>query len=290
METLERKVKKQLLISFSGGETSALMTYLILNSAYTNYFDIQVVFANTGQENEETLEFINNCDVLYNFKTVWLEAVIHHGERQGTTHRIVSYQTASRNGEPFEEHIKKYGIPNKAFPHCTRELKFRPIHSYIRSLGWYKYFTAIGIRTDEQRRVSKSEQAQFIVVYPLINWWQVDKQDVNCFWEAQPIRLKLPNYRGNCKWCWKKSDKKLLTIMKETPDVFLFPERMEKVYSRIGPEFQKDPQALSRRFFRGHRTVDNLRELLKTVDIPQGYHLEDASNGCSESCELYSLE
>jgi len=39
---------------------------------------------------------------------------------------LVTFETASRNGEPFEEMIQKYGITNMQSPQCTRNLKGLP--------------------------------------------------------------------------------------------------------------------------------------------------------------------
>lgn len=67
MKTPERI--KKLLISFSGGETSAYMTYSLLEQ-FKDWYDIQVVFANTGEENEATLDFVNRCDKELGFNVV----------------------------------------------------------------------------------------------------------------------------------------------------------------------------------------------------------------------------
>ena len=66
---------KNLIVSFSGGETSAYMTYQLLHdwNFCSQWADIKVVFANTGEEAEETLEFVKECDEKFNFNTVWLE-------------------------------------------------------------------------------------------------------------------------------------------------------------------------------------------------------------------------
>ena len=148
-------MKQKLLIEFSGGRSSGFMTRM-LTTLYKDKYDIVVCFANTGQENEQTLEFVHKCDKEFGFKTVWLEAVF--GERlQPTTFKIVNFETACRNADLFENMCAKYGLPNVNYKHCTRELKLHPIHAYVKSLGWKKgeYKTAIGIRADEPRRYKK---------------------------------------------------------------------------------------------------------------------------------------
>ena len=126
--------KPHIAVSFSGGRTSGYMTKLILDN-WRDRYNIVVTFANTGMEHPKTLEFVHNCDKVFGFNTVWIESVPHPGERRSSTHNIVTYETASRNGDVFERVIQKYGIPNLKFPGCTRELKVRPMQSYLRSIG-----------------------------------------------------------------------------------------------------------------------------------------------------------
>lgn len=248
--------KPRLFISFSGGKTSGAMTKLCLDNL-ADHFDIVVGFANTGEEDERTLKFVHMCDEIFGFKTVWLEAVVNPEKGEGTTHRVVTYETASRNGEPFEAVIQKYGIPNRSFPHCNRELKLSTMKSYLRSIGWTDYYTAIGIRPDESRRVNATA-AKAKIVYPLIDWFWMDKQDVNDWWEEQPFNLELREHEGNCRWCWKKSDAKHFLLHRENPSIFEFPARMEATYPRLGPEFDKDPNAADRTFFRKNRSTIQL--------------------------------
>lgn len=257
--------------------------------AYADEYEILTVFANTGEENEQTLEFVHHCDVEFGLGTVWVEAQVIHGERKGTTFRVVTFETASRKGEPYEDHVRKFGIPNTKFPHCTRELKYRPIHAYAKSIGWTDYSTAIGIRTDEKRRVARNATEDQIV-YPLLDWFPSDKQDVNDFWEDQSFRLNLKEHEGNCKWCWKKSDAKLLRLMGERPHIFEFPARIERQYPRVGAEFLKDPTARDRTFFRGNRSVEDLRRLHAAVGDRPIPEPGDGGAGCGESCELYPME
>lgn len=283
---------KDLVVSFSGGETSAYMAKWLMANKSQDYNRIFCVFANTGQENEETLEFVDRCDKEFSLNVHWIEAVVHHDKRKGTTHRPVDFKTASRNGGPFEEVIKKYGIPNKAYPHCTRELKLGPIRDWLQTAGIVDYHMAIGIRADEIDRMQADAKAKGLI-YPLVKLG-VTKPDVNLFWSKQPFRLDLKGYQGNCKWCWKKSLRKHLTLINESPESYSFPERMESLYGLSGHNVDGNKRV----FFRNNLATKDLRDLAKgaftkaeddSVIYPQpnlfGFDL-DASGGCSESCEV----
>ena len=253
-----------------------------------------MIFANTGQEHEKTLEFINNCDKKFGFNTVWIEAIAHPGERKTSTAKIVNYKTASRDGRPFEDVIAKYGIPWSKAGHCTRELKEQPIKNYLRELGLNKTnrVMAIGIRADESHRKSKvAEENNFI--YPLIDW-DIDKEDVLSWWEDQDFDLEIPEHMGNCVWCWKKSYIKLVTVMREKPEAFDFPERMEKLHGRTGNIAQKVLNngvlkgQKSIKFFRGFKTVEDIRKMAaEKDDVFIDEHFMRISGGCSEECQPF---
>ena len=290
--------KPKLVISFSGGETSGFMTQWLMNNKKDEY-DIVCIFANTGQENEETLEFVEKCDKAFNMNLVWIEAVVHNEHGKGVTHKIVNFETANRNGRIYENVIAKYGIPNIRKPHCTQYLKTIPMKSYFRSIGWKKYYTAIGIRVDEIDRVNK-DRIKNRLYYPLVTDMPMTKQKINFWWKNQPFRLELKGYQGNCKWCFKKSLNKLLTLCVENPEHFDFPRSMEQKYEDYTPE-NGTPNGNKWRFFRDNQSVDELFELSKLpftkslndasvyswqTSILDVDHL-DISNGCEESCEVY---
>jgi len=274
---------KPLFISFSGGRTSGYMTKILIDK-YRGFREIFVIYANTGQENEKTLEFINNCDKYLGFNAVWIEAVVHHGQRKANTHKLVSYETACRDGYLFEEMVKKHGIPNMAFPHCTRELKLSPIKSYINSIG-YKLSDgemAIGIRSDEIRRV-REDAEKVSIIYPLVEMG-IDKTDVLNFWSEQSFDLDILEHQGNCKWCWKKSEKKHMRIISENPEYYDVPRMLEEKYPHVGPHKDK---SRPRTFFRGNKSTDIL---FKLYDETMGNLLpiSNEDSGCSESCELFA--
>ena len=279
-----------------------MMTRLLLTRWRAKWDEVIVLFANTGEECEETLEFVDRCDKAFSFAVVWLEAVVHHGERASSTHRIVDFQTASRRGEPFEEVIKKYGLPGPGRLHCTRELKLNVMLSYLASVGWERgsYDTALGIRADEATRAD-GHNVRNRVIYPLLDWFPITKAHVNEFWMKQRFRLRLTGYQGNCKWCWKKSLRKHMTLLSENPEKYDFPERMDAMYGTVGHEFDQGKAEYQQRvMFRGNLSTKALRaayeqnkdSLEKAEDnaivLPGGdlFSLDLEEGGCVETCEV----
>ncbi|EDS4706300.1 phosphoadenosine phosphosulfate reductase family protein [Salmonella enterica] len=284
-----KMTKQKMLVLFSGGRTSAYMTYRLLTECRDEY-EMIPVFANTGQEMNETLDFVHYCDTHLGFNTVWVEAVVHGG-RVATTHKVVTYETAARSGEPFEEVVEKYGIPNRSYLHCTRELKENPIHSYIRSIGWKKgdYLTAIGIRADEPRRVKRGVSAQNkqVRVYPLVDIFPADKLDVLDFWSEQEFDLQIPEHLGNCKACFKKSDSKLQRVYQDNWHYFDIFAYLENQYGYVGGNSIAGQQSDEpRKFYKGYRSV---RDLIASFDLSEPLPKDDpeAYEGCAASCEAF---
>jgi len=276
---------QKLSISFSGGRTSAYMTKMLLDN-YADQYEFDVVFANTGQEHERTLEFIKNCDDEWGFNTTWIEAKVI--EDAGTSFNVVTFETAARKGEPFVSVINKYGISNQAYPHCTRELKLQPMLKYYKDKGWNDHNIAIGIRADEIRRVSK-HATQNRIVYPLIDLFPTDKPFILDWFKQQPFDLDMPERLGNCVWCWKKTMSKHLKLIKDNPGIYDFPRRMEQTKGLCG--YNED--GTHRVFFRGNRSTDDLFEIAShdtQMDLFNEIIMEDATNECGESCEVYPME
>ena len=82
--------------------------------------------------------------------------------------------------------------------------------------------------------------------------------------------------------------------MKQKPEAFDFPEKMEKEYGQTGNIAKKMLSSgvlkgqKSMKFFRGFQTVDDIREMSRgTIEIFEDKHYERLSGGCSESCEPF---
>lgn len=284
---------ENLLVSFSGGETSAYMAQWLWNNCREKY-NMVFVFANTSQENYETIQFIRRCIEHFKIEVYCVEAVVHHRIRKGNTHKIVKIWDLAMDGEVFEEIIKKHGIPNKAFPHCTRELKSNPIKSFGKE--YFKgepYYLAIGIRIDEIDRIS-AKKDELRIIYPLLQkeFIPSTKKMINEFWNNQSFRLEIKGYQGNCITCWKKSDKKLFQIGKENPYAFNFFSLMEARYGHFTPETRL--KLMQERgelpnypitFFRGNRSAYDMYMLSKEFD---GIVKDDSREYDNDSCEVFS--
>ena len=263
--------------------------------------DISITFANTGLEHEETLKFVDAVDRHFcqpkGHKVVWIESITH-GPRKGPTAKIVTFETAARNGEPFEAAIAKHGVFCKTHPNCTGRLKTEPIHWYWRhSVGWKPntYDTAIGIRYDERIRMSrKAEENRFI--YPLVDGkWT--KEGVNLFMRQFGWDLNLPSDAyGNCVTCFKKSFRKLMTVAKTNPEYFDFPDRMERKYGMVDKS-AAGVQTEPRTHFRLRKSARDILNDANTLEFEpyeddkfdkHGSYEEwlDAGTSCSESCEI----
>jgi len=293
-------MKTNLLISFSGGETSAFMAQWLWRNKQDDY-NMVFVFANTGDENEETLHFINNCSRHFGFKVHWIETRVFHGERKGSDYYELDFGSASRDGEPFEEIIKKYGIPNQSAPHCTRELKERPIRKFgNKYFDDEPYLTAIGIRNDEMDRMNAKKDSLGLI-YPLVYQKPMNKKQINFYWDGMPFRLELKGYEGNCKTCWKKSDNKLFQIAKDNERKFFFFGKMEARYGNYIPltrlqlmENRGEYPKLPIKFFRGNRSVEDIINGSKNFngtiinDSEQYPEMELFDDMDGEKCEVFS--
>lgn len=226
------------VISFSGGRTSAYMLWRVLQSNNGLPDDAIVCFANTGKEDEETLRFVNNCEKKWNVPITWLEWI-----PESPKFKIVDFETASRNGEPFEACIRHYKkLPNPAQRWCTGQLKIRTIHRYARSLGWDHHETDnndfIGIRADEPRRAAKLPKNKIPLFVD-----NVTKETINKFWQEQDFDLNLKihfgeSLLGNCDLCFLKSMSKKINIVRENPEKAIWLAKMENLVTEINPNHQ----------------------------------------------------
>jgi len=217
MTTKEKRdpflVEGPALISFSGGRTSGYMLRRVLDAGLQP--DVHIVFANTGKERLETLDFVRDCAVNWGVPVRWVE-------RRETGFVEVTHESASRNGEPFAALVtKRKFLPNPVTRFCTQELKIRVMRDFMKAQGFETWTNIVGIRADEPRRVARMRA-------PHRDRWEneipladagVTEADVLAFWKKQPFDLGLRTWEGNCDLCFLKGGLKKERIILERPDL-----------------------------------------------------------------------
>jgi len=214
------------LISFSGGRTSRYMLKHILDANGGLPRDVHVVFANTGKEDNRTLDFVHRVETDY-CPITWLEFDPEEPHRT----KIVDHNSANRDGRPYEMLIDRRSfLPNPVMRFCTIELKIRRFAMYAQHwLGFEHWTSVVGLRADEPRRVEKLEprnaenRDRWKTTAPLAAAGVV-KNDVLAWSAAQPFDLELSvdedgdTVLGNCDLCFLKGRQKLEKIIAAQPD------------------------------------------------------------------------
>lgn len=184
-------------ISFSGGRTSGDMLARCLERGLQP--DVHVLFANTGKERNETLDFVRDVQVNFGVSIRWLEY-------RPAGFVEVSYETASRNGEPFELLIAaEHALPNRTMRFCTMRLKLAPMRAFMLDQGYDHFTNVVGIRADEPGRVAKlfgRVQPNYEDLH--VPMWQagINHPMVLNGWKQRGFDLALGPNDSNCDLCF----------------------------------------------------------------------------------------
>ena len=226
-------------LNVSGGRSSGYMLNKVLEQYPNGLPDyILPVFCNTGKEREETLAFVRDMGANWGVNIVWLEYDFDKSARgvKGSPRRlshVVDFDTASRDGQPFETLLKAKGqLPNVVQRFCTQELKVKTVERYVyRVLKWRKKdtVTVLGIRRDEPKRIGKGILAGCNIHYPLY-MAGVNRSDVDSFWCDQPFDLGIDSDLSNCDLCFLRGFETLTNIMQSEPERAAWWIKQEQVY------------------------------------------------------------
>jgi 3'-phosphoadenosine 5'-phosphosulfate sulfotransferase (PAPS reductase)/FAD synthetase len=240
------KIDSPTCISFSGGRTSAYMLWRVIESNGGLPTEAVVCFANTGKEDESTLRFVRDCGQQWGVPITWVE--YQNAEETKDRFKVVTFETASRNGEPFEAIIRKRNyLPNPVSRFCTVEMKVRAIHRYLKSIGWTEWDSMLGIRADEPRRLAKIGNQDYgkheEKIAPL-GQVGVTKEMVGEFWRNQRFDLELSNINGvtmhgNCDLCYLKGGSQILSLIAEKPERAIWWVKMEALALASAPSGAK---------------------------------------------------
>lgn len=283
------------LISFSGGRTSGYMLKHILD-AHGGVLpdDVHAVFANTGKERPETLDFVQECSERWNVPITWVE--FDPGAEHLT--KVVNHNSASRGGEPLKAAIDTRPTAhlfNMVSRYCTATTKRRRMQKFmLHWCGHQKWTAAIGIRADEPRRVESNRKIsgkdRQMVALPLADAG-VTNQDVLGWWRDQPFDLRLRTHDGetiggNCDLCPMKAKWKILVAMRQEPELAnWWIEQEDQMERRIVDTPQRDDGLPDRRhrFLKSGVSYRELLEFAKSNQpIKKGRGREAVDCACTD--------
>lgn len=258
---------ENLVVTVSGGRSSALMARHIQTSPkYATYKKI-FVFANTGQERPETIQFLKDIVQFWGIDLYLIEGVYSTVLGVGVSYRIVSFDTINMNSSPFAQMIahknkgKFNGLPFSEAPYCSESLKRLPCKKLSDDVfGINNYKIAIGYRLEDMpKRITWAEvKSDPQRIFPLLTDFNrpYGQRELNEWWSLQPFRLNLHSALGNCELCWKKSDATLIKAIQRGARSIQWWQNMELQYSNTS--------------FRGNKSVNDFVKQAKqpyTIEI-----------------------
>lgn len=221
------------VVSFSGGRTSAYMLWRILQAHDGVLPDnVVVCFANTGREMPATLDFVRDCGAAWNVPVAWLE--FNHGREEGARKRhrwaeIVSHNTASREGEPFDRLLEsKRIVPDRSRRFCSEQLKVLTVRRYLEAgWGWKQWLNIVGLRADEGARIDEkldydaAHPGPFTSIFPLAEAG-VQEFEILKLWRGGffgfDLQLDADGDGGNCDGCFLHSADRIARMFRKYPD------------------------------------------------------------------------
>lgn len=199
---MENKVRHILALS-GGKDSSALAIYM-----RSKGIDMEYVFCDTGEELEETYDYISKLQSYLGKRIAWL-----------------------KSEKDFQYYLDLYNgvLPDANTRWCTRMLKLKP---YERYLGSDEVISFVGIRADEaQRKGYISTKPNIKTVFPFIED-NIGKEEV--YRILNESGLGVPNYynwrsRSGCYFCFFQQKREWIGLYENHPDLFEKAAAYEKI-------------------------------------------------------------
>jgi 3'-phosphoadenosine 5'-phosphosulfate sulfotransferase (PAPS reductase)/FAD synthetase len=201
---MEKKVRHILALS-GGKDSSALAIYM-----RSKGIDMEYVFCDTGEELEETYEYISKLQSYLCQRIAWL-----------------------KSEKDFQYYLDLYSgvLPDANTRWCTRMLKLKPYERYI---GSDEVISYVGIRADEaQRKGYISTKPNIKTVFPFVED-NIVKEDV--YRILNESGLGVPIYynwrsRSGCYFCFFQQKREWIGLYENHPDLFEKAAAYEKIGS-----------------------------------------------------------
>ena len=201
------------ILSLSGGKDSTALAIYMKDKIP----DVEYVFCDTGEELEETYEYLDKVEAYLGQTIVRLK-----NNRQGFKDLLA---------------IRRNFLPSQKMRWCTQYLKIVPFEEYV---GDDKVVSYVGIRADEQhRRGYVSTKTNIEARYPFIDD-SIRKDDVYRILEESG--LGLPEYykwrsRSGCYFCFYQQRIEWVGLLENHPKLFWDAAAFEKVNADTGERY-----------------------------------------------------
>lgn len=273
------------VVSFSGGRTSAYMAYL-MNERRKAGDAVEFIFMDTGAEHPDTYRFIRDVVREFDIPLTCLRAEFNPVMGKGVRPRVVSIDEIGPDLTPWRDMAAKHGSAFFIGKWCTARMKVDVSERYLNAkYGKGGHITWIGVRADEPKRLTKVGANPQIRYLAEIS--DFEKQDILDWWAPKPFDLAIPEWLGNCVFCFKKSDLKLAAAAHDEPELLAQWEAM-----LAGAKHRPDQ---NRGLFDIYRQKRTIRQIIGLFDGSTGDEIKARirstkaldTGSCSESCEVY---
>jgi len=272
---------KQIVVSFSGGRTSAYLCGLIKQL----HPDAVFVFMDTGAEHEATYDFIKQVNTYFNLNLVCMRVVINPILGEGNSYQIISIDEIGHDLQPWRDMSLKYGLPYKGGEFCTDRMKTTPFRKYAEDKFGKNYITFLGIRIDEPKRLRPRDGFKY-----LADISEFEKQDVLDWWAKMPFDLQIPEHLGNCVFCIKKGINKVALAAKDEPELA---SKFIKMINMDDVRIVESRTTPSNAMYRQNMSLESIIDLYGEMPrdkLAKTIRSTFETGSCSESCEAFSGE
>lgn len=241
--------------------------------------NIAFVFANTGMERPETIDFLKAMEKHWNLPLIKIEGVYSTEKGVGVRYAIKKWDELDMTARVFAESIEHYnkgnfdGPPSSIAPYCSGYMKVRPMDRFAKDyFKGQKSVRAIGFRAEDMpKRISWAEiKEDKDRIFPLLTDFAtpITQRDLTDFFARQPFKLSIHGKLGNCELCWKKSDRNLVEVIRYGTRFVGWWEDIEKQYGNTS--------------FRGNRSIKDFVKMAQEGYTPElDFGQEDFNCVCS---------
>jgi 3'-phosphoadenosine 5'-phosphosulfate sulfotransferase (PAPS reductase)/FAD synthetase len=260
------------ILALSGGKDSSALAVYMLGKVE----NLEYVFCDTGEELDETYEYINRLQDFLCSKINWL-----------------------KSEKDFRYYVDLYNgvLPDARTRWCTRMLKLKPYEDFI---GDDPVISYVGIRADEPHRKGYiSTKPNIKTVFPFVEN-NIRLEDVERI--LKDSGLGVPRYyewrsRSGCYFCFYQQKREWIGLKNFHPELFEKAKAFEKIDLETGERYtwnqgesldelsQRSDSILEEYEKRREREANAFKGHQKLKDI-WGY---DSDDGESISCNICHL-